>query len=770
MSLIAILLFVFLGACLAPLSKHLSSKVLPWLLGVPAIAAFGILSLSALPIVTGGGNVSYFAEWVPYLGINFSLNLTGMGLLLALLVTGIGSLILIYAAGYMKGHDQAHLLFTYIYAFMFAMVGLAFSDHLLLIFVFWELTSIISYLLIGFNHTQETARKNALQALLVTGLGGMALLAGLILLANATGTWSLAEIISKANGGLDLASHPFYPAILTLVLMGAFTKSAQFPFHFWLPNAMAAPTPVSAYLHSATMVKAGVFLLSILSPVLAGTTAWTVTLCTAGGLTLLLGGIFGLRQTDLKKILAGTTLAVLGLITLLLGVGGHYGTLSAILVLLGHSFYKATLFMVAGSVDHETGTRSTHLLGGLRTAMPWTAGAACLAGLSKMGLPPFYGFLGKEYAFKAGLKTDMPWLINALILIGGAMLLALAVKTAIIPFWKKKSFSDLPKYPHEAPISMRIGPVILATLGVVVGIFPGLMAPLVSAANSSILGHRVDPEVKLWAGFNLPLLLSFVTVALGVIIYLSSSRIRSILEKSKIPSADEVYQVILASVIRFANWQTKCLQSGYLRNYIHIILISTTCLVVMKLISAGGIPNIESELPISISIIVMSLLMLVSIWLAITTLSRLVALIALGVVGFGVAMIYAFYSAPDLAITQILVETLTVVLFAWVIYKLPDFKNRSSKLTRLFDAAVSLSVGTVITIMVLRSEAIELGAPISDKLAAMSYPDAHGANVVNVILVDFRALDTWGEVTVLAIAALGTSALVRALIKQKPSK
>ena len=758
MILVTILCIIFSGVILSPLAKRLPMRLQGFVIPLPAIAAFITLCAGAAPVVLAGESLIFVKEWVPQLGLEFSLRLNGLGLMLAMLVTGIGSFIFIYAMGYMKGYEQRHRLFTYLYAFMFGMAGLAFADHLMLLFVFWELTSITSYLLIGFNHYNESARRNALQALLVTGLGGMALLAGFILMANAAGTWSIHAMVQSGEG---LTAHAHYPAILTLILIGAFTKSAQFPFHFWLPNAMAAPTPVSAYLHSATMVKAGVFLLALLSPVLAGTQAWTATLCTCGGITMLLGGFFGLKQTDLKKILAGTTLAVLGLITVLLGIGGKYGTLAAILVLLGHAMYKATLFMVAGSIDHETGTRDVRALGSLRKVMPWTAGAALLAGISKMGLPPFYGFLGKEYAYKAGLKTDFSWAVNAVILVGSAILLALAVKTAVIPFWRKKSFSGLPKHPHEAPVSMLAGPIVLSVLGLVTGIIPGLLAPLVSAAHSTSLGHSVNYEVKLWAGFNLPLLLSAITVTLGFVIYRFSDKIGAALSASKLPAADEVYQSLLDRIIRFANWQTRMLQSGYLRNYILIVMAATIALIVNKLILFGDSTAVPSSLPLSIPIVVMSVLMFVSIALALTTHSRLTALISLGVIGFGVSLIFAVYSAPDLAITQILVETLTVVLFGWVVYKLPDFRTMSSVKTRIFDAVVAVISGAVITVLILKSNVVELGPGMSDQLAAMSLPKAYGANVVNVILVDFRALDTWGEVTVLAIAALGVTALLK---------
>ncbi len=756
MELIVFLSLLLLGAALSPLIAKVPISSRAYLLPLPALGAFIILAALVAPRVFAGELPSFSYGWIPFLDLSLNLRVNGWGLMLGLLVTGIGTLILIYATGYMGAHPQAHRLYSFLYAFMFAMAGLAVSDHLLLFFVFWELTSITSYLLIGFNHADPSARKNALQALLVTGLGGMAFLAGSILLASVGGTWDISALSAQRE---LIQSSPLFPAILLLILLGAFTKSAQFPFHFWLPNAMAAPTPVSAYLHSATMVKAGIFLMGLMLPILGGNPAWTLTLTIAGGITLLLGGLFGLRQDDLKKILAGTTLAILGMLTLLLGIGTEKAVLAAVLVLIGHALYKATLFMVAGSIDHETGTRDTNLLGALKSAMPLTALAAGVAALSKMGIPPLYGFIGKEYAYKSSLASFSNVALTAILLIGSAILIALALRTGFMPFFRK-SVGKLPKSPNEAPISMLIGPLILAALGIVLGILPGLHAPLIAAANSAILAYPVTPEVKLWAGFNLPLLLSVVTVVLGIGIFLVHKKLGTFLRAVPLPGAEAAYDLIFRSTISFANWQTRVLQSGYLRSYLHIIIGATGTLIIIKLLRFGGTVDfaiVNSLTPMGIILVG---LMISAALLATLSKSRLTALIALGVVGYGVAWIFAIFSAPDLAITQILVETLTVVLFAWVVHKLPEYRPLSSKNSKGFDAIVAAFSGIIATVLVLKSKSVDLGTAISERLAEMSYPLAHGANVVNVILVDFRALDTWGEVCVLAIAALGAWALL----------
>lgn len=757
-------LILLLAACtLAPLLRHLPPHRRVLLLPLPALAAFLLLALIAAPQVFQGNLPTLRFDWVPLIDLTFALQLNGWGLLLALLVTGIGTLILTYATGYMGPHPQAPRLYAYLYAFMFAMAGLAMADHLLLFFIFWELTSITSYLLIGFNHHDPNARKNALQALLVTGLGGMALLAGTILIAATADTWLISELAAKSP---EIIASPHYPAILTLVLLGAFTKSAQFPFYFWLPNAMAAPTPVSAYLHSATMVKAGIFLIGLMLPILGGTPAWTLTLTIAGGITLLLGALFGMRQTDLKKILAGTTLAILGMLTLLLGIGTEKSILAAILVLLGHALYKATLFMVAGSIDHETGTRDTRILGGLRTTMPYTAAAAALAALSKMGLPPLYGFLGKEYSYKATLSSPADIALTATLLIGSAILLALALRTGILPFWQKKPSEPLPKNPHEAPPSMLIGPLILATLGLIIGLFPSLISPLISQASSAIIGRPIEPTVKLWTGFNLPLLLSAITLILGLLIFRYRTTLSTLQKKLTPPGAEAAYDTLFKSVLALAHWQTRTLQSGYLRNYLIIIIAATGILILSKLLRFGGLADLTIVNSLTPTGIVTVLIMIAATILAVIAKSRLIALIALGTVGYGVALIFALFSAPDLAITQILVETLTVVLFAWVVHKLPEYRCLSSKRSSIFDATLASLSGILVTLLVLKSKSINLGERMSDTLTDMSYPLAHGANVVNVILVDFRALDTWGEICVLAIASIG----VWSLLGKRPNK
>ncbi|MFT5882032.1 MAG: multicomponent Na+:H+ antiporter subunit A [Crocinitomicaceae bacterium] len=749
-----ILSFLLIGSIVSVLLKDKSGFLGRVLVILPALASFLGLCIAGIEVVSSGQSLIWTKEWVPSFGLSIGLHLNGLALLMGLLITGIGTLIITYALGYMGGNPGTMRLCSLLYLFMFAMTGIVLSDHLIILFIFWELTSISSYLLIGFDHEKASARRSALQALTVTGLGGLALLAGLILLNQMTGSWMLTELLT---GDYQVADHPLYTGCLVLVLLGAFTKSAQFPFHFWLPNAMAAPTPVSAYLHSATMVKAGIFLMLIMQPVLGGTPEWSYSLMTAGGITMSLALIYGLRQADLKKILAATTLAVLGILTFLIGIDTKYSILAAIVFLLGHALYKATLFMTAGAVDHSTGTRDIRLLGQLKKTMPLTTPAALLAAFSMMGLPLFFGFLGKEYAYKSAVGGS--WLTVAVLLVGNATMMVLAARAGVIPYFKK-SVGELPKKPHEMGLLMTAGPLLLATIGLVIGCFPGLVSPLISLAYTGIVAGAEPYTLLLWHGVNLPLILSLITFALGFTLMkvLKPAAVGKKVNESTY--ADTVYEHVFKFVLAVARWSTKSLQTGRLRSYVIIILVSSCGLILWKLIRFGGWPTLEGVGPINPFITILLVAMTIATLFAVLSKSRLTAVVSLGVVGYGISMIYAKYSAPDLAITQVLVETLTVVLFAWVVRRLPRYRKLSTSFERVMDTGLALIMGGVMTVLMLKSQGLIFGPRISDKLAQMSYPEGYGANVVNVILVDFRALDTFGEVCVLAIAALGVWALV----------
>lgn len=770
------LLTIAVAAALAPWIIRYCGKYGSVLLALAPFTVLGLL-LPQVPEVSSGSALVYQIDWFSSLGTSFDLRLDGLSMLMAVLITGIGGFIVLYAGGYMAGDRYLGRFYCYLLSFMAAMLGLVLADNLLLLFVFWELTSITSYLLIGFKHQYKESRWKALQALLVTGLGAMSMLAGFILIGQVTGTYSLSEISSLGD---VIHASPWYTAIVILVLGGAFTKSAQIPFHFWLPNAMAGPTPVSAYLHSATMVKAGIFLMARLNPSLSGSGLWEYTLAIFGSLTLLLAVTLGLFQKDVKSILAYTTLGVLGVLTMLLGIGSEYAIKAMVVFLLGHALYKATLFMVAGSIDHETGTRDVLVLHGLRNYMPITAIAGGLAALSMSGLPPFFGFIGKELIYKAGVQLNgLEILFLVAALVGNLLMMGLALKAGVGPFLGKTNLELLPKKPHEAPLSMWIGPIVLSVSGLIIGVFPMLVTDaLVSPAIAAIQGSSIKPlDLALWhlVKPNLPLLLSGITVLGGLCVFLCRSKIWSVadpvLAAIRPYGAEAMYERIFNGVVGFSKWQTRRLQTGRLHDYVFMTVLCTVGFLIWAVIVSGGL-QVEFDVakfnPFMVGLVVV---MIIAMLCAVISDDFVTVLVGLGTVGFGVALIFMYHGAADLAITQLLVETLTVVLFMFVIFRLPALKRFSSKKTRLRDAVLACTFGGLMTLLVLNAVSIQLENPISEYMSEISYLEAKGRNVVNVILVDFRALDTFGEVAVVMTAALGIAALASTgLFKRKDSK
>ncbi|MFN3662426.1 hydrogen gas-evolving membrane-bound hydrogenase subunit E [Yoonia sp.] len=724
-----------------------------------------MLLLQALPVVAGGGSLRYVWAWVPSLGVNVSFVIDGLGLLFGLLITGIGTLVMLYSAKYLAGNPQHARFSLFLTSFMLAMLGLVLADNLLGLFVFWELTTITSYLLIGFNHADAKSRRSALQALLVTGSGALAFLAGIILIGTVAGTFELSEI--RAMPGV-LTQSTLYLPILILVLLGAFTKSAQFPFHFWLPNAMAAPTPVSAYLHSATMVKAGIYLMARTHPSLSGTDVWLWTLTIAGAVTMVFASVMALRQTDLKQALAYTTLMALGALTLLLANNSGYAITAAVTFLLMHSLYKAALFLVVGILDHQTGTRETAKLYGLGRAMPITAMAAVLAGASMAGLPPFLGFIAKELSYAGSLEAvSSPLLVAAALLIANALMFAIAAIVGYRPFFSKagKPMTGI----SEARWPMLAGPVVLAILGAFFGIFPQwLQASLIHPTVDSILGTTADAKtLQLWAGFNLPLVLSLATFALGFLIYVFSTQLRAtlitIVDRS--PHFDRGWDNLLAAVLNGAKWQTRVIQTGQLRFYIMVTFITALLAMAVTMVVKQALVLPIVWTPVALTDWLVFGLVIFGTGLAIWTQSRITAIAGLGVVGIGIAMIFILYSAPDVAITQLLVETLIVVLFAAAALRLPALGAEPLN-KRWLDAAVAVAMGVVVTLILLMATTGPIDRGLSDFFEAASYPEAFGQNIVNVVLVDFRALDTFGEIAVVLVAAIG----IFALLRSKPGK
>jgi len=756
--LTAILLGLLLTAGLAPwLAKRLRGATGLVLALVPASAFVAFLTL--IPQVSSGAVLLEAHSWVPMLGIDLSFRVDGLALLFLIVISGIGALILIYAEGYLHGHAQIGRFYASLILFMASMLGVVASDNIILIFIFWEMTSVSSYLLIGFYHEDKASRASALQALLITCAGGQALVAGLVLLGMVSGTFSLGTILAD---GEMVKESPLYPVILTLILLGAFTKSAQFPFHFWLPGAMSAPAPVSAYLHSATMVNAGVFLLARLAPSLGGTPAWHYAAGGVGFVTMVLGAVFAWPQTDLKRLLAWSTVSALGMMTLLLGIGTNLAVKAAMLLFLVHALYKGALFMVAGTVDHETGTRDVRKLSGLMRAMPMTGIAAGVAALSMCGLPPLLGFISKELLYEAQLQVPF---LGAWVIAGGVLasviMVSAALTVGIRPFFGActAAFAKV----HEASWLLWIGPLVLAFGGLVLGLFPALIGDsLIGPATAAVRMEKNVGYLKLWHGWNTVLVLSMVTVVLGFLAFRVRVTGRAIAGKVSFLTGfgpEKGYEKLVESLTIFGTWQTNTIQHGRLRGYVCMVLVVMIVGTLATLALHGlRVPGPADFQGARFYEIIICIAMLVSGICAVQAQSRLVAVALLSVLGYGVAIIFALHGAPDLAITQFLVETLTLILLVLAAYHLPKFGDLSSKLRRRSDAILAGVGGVVMTLLVFVALDVQTHESISHYFSEQSF-SAHGRNVVNVILVDFRALDTLGEITVLAAAALGVAAL-----------
>ena len=722
-----------------------------------------------VPEVAAGETLGWSLAWLPERGIAVSFLVDGLSLLFALLITGIGSFILLYASEYMRGASQAGRFTAFLVSFMLAMLGLVLSDNLIALFVFWELTTLTSFLLIGYTHEDATARRSALQGLFVTAAGALAMLAGFVLLGEAAGTYSLSGILASPA---SLAGHPHYFAILGLILAGAFTKSAQFPFHFWLPNAMAAPTPVSAYLHSATMVKAGVFLLARLHPALGDTPEWFTLLALFGGVTAVYSTAVALTRTDLKQVLAYTTVMALGTCVLFLAApsrdasgGPSLALIAAIGFVSAHALYKGALFMVAGNLDHATGTREWPALRGLRHAMPWTFAAAALAALSMAGAPPFFGFVAKELLYTGAFGMPAGPYIAAASFAANAMLV---VTTLIVAAWPFLGASrQYSREPHEVPWAMRAGPLALGVTGLAIGLAPGLaFDSLVLPATAAVMGYRPEYHAAIWHGFNAPLMLSIATLAGGAALYRHKAPLLSRLRNglAHLPlTGDRAYDATMAGIADLGSWLNRHLQSGLQRRYILVVFATLGLSLATTLAlkdAAAWPPAVPSATLVEWALAAM---IAVSTFLTIQSKSRVLAICALGIVGTGAALIFLLFGAPDVALTQFLAEMLVVVIVAVVLLRLPTFQGeqRRTGLGRVRDIVVAATVGVATTVVLLAVTAEPPQQALTEYFARKSVPEGFGRNVVNVILVDFRALDTLGEITVLAVAGAAAYALIR---------
>lgn len=768
--MLLVVLSGFVLAVLAPGLYRLTGEKACWLAALLPAAITAYL-LGQIDRLDEGQVLLESHAWAANLDLQMDFALDGLSLLFGLLIAGMGTVVLVYSHGYFAGYKTLGRFLLLILVFMAAMLGMVFSDNLLLLFVFWELTTYSSYFLIGFNHEDPRARDAARQALLVTAGGGLALLAGLILLGVTAGTFQISQLV-VAEGAIR--EHALYLPILILIGLGALTKSAQFPFHFWLPDAMQAPTPVSAYLHSATMVKAGIYLLARFHPVLGGTFYWSVIFATLGAITMVMAAWLAFHRTDLKQILAYSTVSVLGMLTMLLGLGTELAVTAAVLTLLAHAMYKGALFLVVGAIDHETGERDIALLGGLRKVMPWTAMAAGLAALSMAGLLPAFGFVAKEIMYEAaqGVET-YTWLVLAAAMVASMLLVAVAGVVFLEPF--AGELTPACQSAHEAPTEMWLGPILLGVLGLTFGFMPQLLeSSLIAPSVAAITGQAAEIHLALWHGFNLTLLLSLITFAVGATLFFFRWhvwRTRRIHEVFAPLGPARGYQLALRALDLVALWQTRFLQNGYLRFYLATIVVFTVGLIWFALLRSPIELSVPDWRDIRFYEAVVGALILGATFVVVHSHRRLSAILGLGVVGYGMATIYVIFGAPDLAMTQFVIETLSVVLLVLVFYRLPPERPHSGRVSRVRDAVLALFAGGTLTSLLLFARGVRTQGVISDYFAEQSLPAAHGRNIVNVILVDFRGLDTLGEITVLAVAGIGAYALMKVRLgkKGKPS-
>ena len=768
MSLFLIVALPFLGALLPGLMNSAGRQACAGVtFMVTLVALVGLLT--HLPAVLAGELVTARVDWIPQLGLNMTLMLDSLGFFFACLILGIGLLIIAYARSYLSRDDHMGEFFTYLLLFQGAMVGIVLSDNVLILLIFWELTSLSSFLLIGYWKHLPEGRQGARMALTVTGMGGLAMIGGMLLLGQIVGSYDLSVILE--NRELIQASPLYLPALI-LILLGCFTKSAQFPFHFWLPHAMAAPTPVSAYLHSATMVKAGIFLMARMWPVLSGTPEWFVIVTTAGLITMVLGAVIALFKHDLKALLAFSTVSHLGLITMLLGTGTAFGAMAAVFHILNHATFKAALFMSAGIVDHAVHTRDIRRLGGLRHLMPVTFVIATLAALSMAGIPLLNGFLSKEMMLEETLHTtlfDMPWLVPGLATFGALFSAAYSFRLIGHVFLGKER-DDYPDHPHDPKPGLWLPPALLIIPVVVIGLAPFLAEPFVKLVTASVLGGAAEmpsAHFKIWHGLGPALYMSIIAVVGGLILLALFTPLLRLWDATPRPEAKSIFDRIIAAFVGLSQAISLRLHNGAFSRYAAIMAV-TVVAVGYYAWATGTVGAATRAVQPTNAVQIAGWLMLVAAAGGLVFLhrNRLLSLILIGIVGLIVSAGFVFFSAPDLAMTQLTVEVVTIILLLLALNFLPNHTPiESSVLRRSRDVVVSVGAGLATMALSYHYLLRDTVAPsISEFHLANAYKGGGGTNVVNVILVDFRGFDTYGEIIVLGIAALLIYALTETLL------
>ena len=757
----------FLGAVLPALMIQAGRNTCAAFTAAPTILALTLLLICA-PAVMRGEVLTFGLDWLPGLGLNVNFMLDGLGLLFAGMILGIGLLIILYARFYLSPDDPMGQFYTYLLLFQGAMVGIVLSDNILLLLVFWELTSLSSFLLIGYWKHLPGGRQGARMALTVTGMGGLALIGGMLLLGNIAGSYDLSVILTQTEA---VQSSPLYLPALILILIGCFTKSAQFPFHFWLPHAMAAPTPVSAYLHSATMVKAGLFLMARLWPVLAGTPEWFWIVASTGLITMVLGAVIALFKDDLKALLAFSTVSHLGLITMLLGLGTKAGAVVAVFHIINHATFKAALFMTAGIVDHEAHTRDIRRLGGLRHLMPITFTIATVTALSMAGIPPLNGFLSKEMMLEevAHARWLGPhWMMGAVATLGALFSVAYAFRYIVHVFLGPVRH-DYPAHPHDPGLGMWAAPGFLAALVIVIGILPMTMVgDLVRVTAGAVT--QAQPEVKIyhWHGLVPAFWMSVIAVLGGAALLAVQRPLAALWDAAPRPEAKAMFDAVTRAATRAGTAFTDGLHNGSLARNAAVFSVAVLALGWIAWQEGGLGPPTREMLPITVIPAIGWVILVVATGLMVVYhRARFTALVLLGIIGLMISLGFVYFSAPDLALTQISVEVVTIILLLLALNFLPrETPKESSPVRRLRDAGIALVGGVAVTgltyAILVRDFAQE---SISAFHLANSYKGGGGTNVVNVILVDFRGFDTFGEIIVLGIAALVIFALTDAVLR-----
>lgn len=772
--LFLIVLLPFVLASLAPRLHRLFGQRLGWtVLPLPVLSTVFLLTL--VPVVGGGESVIGKWAWAPSLGLTLTFVLDGFSLLFGLLIAGIGSLVVLYSIYYLDSDEALGRFYAYILLFMGAMFGVVFSDNLLSLYMFWEITSISSFLLIGFWHTRSESRDGALKSMLVTVMGGLALLGGFVLLGTVGGSFSIRELLNHAQA---IAAHPYYPAIVTLVLLGGFTKSAQAPFHLWLPGAMAAPTPISAYLHSATMVKAGIYLTALMGTLLGGTPLWFYIGASVGITTMVLGAYLAVQQRDLKALLAFSTVSQLGFIMVMFAYGTGESVSAGVFHILNHGIFKGMLFMLVGIIDHQTGTRDIGRLSGLRQKMPVTAALMFIGAFSMAGVPLLNGFVSKEMMLAALLEPPVAantftWLLPVLAVLGSVFTTVYCFILTFRIFFGHIS-RETPVEPREASPGLLLPPAILGTFVVVLGVAPWLVEHyIVGAGTAALVGKPAPVHLALWHGLNPTLFMSLTALLLGAVLYWQLDRVMPVLRRlsSVRLNVNVIYDWLLAAGENGSRRFTERIMTAYLRDYL-VYIVGFAAVLVGYAIVRSGFGGVDftalSFTSISWTELVTVLVMIAGALTAVFARQRVAIALGVGTVGFMIAILWFIWQAPDLALTQTIVETVSIIPLFLAFSYMPRLKDRPVKPSaNRLNATVAIAVGFVATCFTLLSFDSRLFAPIGEFFVENSVPLAGGRNIVNVILVDFRGLDTVFETSVFAVVAMAIAMLVQSRRKDE---